>query len=278
MTRRPGYCWRLILFPLAILIFLICAGPALAGSIYVFDGSAGGGRNFFVGGLVGERGFTLDGFLQFHPSGQTDAFYACGQPQPFEAPREGRCHPGQSISLNVSSSLNILASGPSQPDIPGHATLDGKSYVVGGLLSDGSGFTPGSACSPPQSSFCAPPTSGLAYTFLAPAVMAPPFCDQPGSVGCSATLTAPFQFTGTFGHLDDSTGQIVMDELVGSGIASLELFQRTVNGDSFWQMDFGAQSYDIQPTPEPATLLLVGTGAAGVGLARWLKRRRARGH
>jgi hypothetical protein len=28
-------------------------------------------------------------------------------------------------------------------------------------------------------------------------------------------------------------------------------------------------------TPEPATLLLVGTGAAGVGLARWWKRRRA---
>jgi hypothetical protein len=30
-------------------------------------------------------------------------------------------------------------------------------------------------------------------------------------------------------------------------------------------------------TPEPATLLLVGTGAAGVGLARWWKRRRAHG-
>jgi len=32
----------------------------------------------------------------------------------------------------------------------------------------------------------------------------------------------------------------------------------------------------FSPTPEPATLLLVGTGAAGVGLVRWVKRRRAR--
>ena len=30
----------------------------------------------------------------------------------------------------------------------------------------------------------------------------------------------------------------------------------------------------IQPTPEPATLLLVGTTAAGLGLARWRQRRR----
>lgn len=31
-------------------------------------------------------------------------------------------------------------------------------------------------------------------------------------------------------------------------------------------------------TPEPTTLFLVGAGAAGLGLARWLKRRRSHDH
>jgi hypothetical protein len=41
--------------------------------------------------------------------------------------------------------------------------------------------------------------------------------------------------------------------------------------DSSYTVSFGLEP---TPTPEPATLLLVGTGAAGVGLARWWKRRR----
>jgi hypothetical protein len=51
-----------------------------------------------------------------------------------------------------------------------------------------------------------------------------------------------------------------------------------------WQADIGAWRplfaegrFDVAPIPEPATLLLVGTTAAGLGLARWY-RRRTRGH
>jgi hypothetical protein len=43
-----------------------------------------------------------------------------------------------------------------------------------------------------------------------------------------------------------------------------------------WEFDSGFAR--IEPTPEPATLLLFGTTAAGLGLARWSRRRGERAH
>jgi hypothetical protein len=44
------------------------------------------------------------------------------------------------------------------------------------------------------------------------------------------------------------------------------------NGENFTRADFFA----LEPTPEPTTLLLFGSTAAGLGLARWRQRRRQR--
>jgi hypothetical protein len=41
----------------------------------------------------------------------------------------------------------------------------------------------------------------------------------------------------------------------------------------YWQTD--SARFELQPTPEPATLLLWGTG---LGLVRWHRRRRERAH
>jgi hypothetical protein len=59
----------------------------------------------------------------------------------------------------------------------------------------------------------------------------------------------------------------------GNGTASL-MFVNTgaPAGLSIWQLSQG--TYTLNPVPEPATLLLVGTGAAGL-LARYKRRRRA---
>jgi hypothetical protein len=270
MTRRLGYFWRLVLFPLAILIFLICAGPALAGSIYVFDGFAFGGLGFGIRDLIGERGFTLDSFGQSGSGNVTSALGSCGQIIRFDH----RCQPGQSLPLSETSF--------SFSDAPGHATLDGQKYLVGGFGGPNPGGFPGFTIAPPgclfPSAACDPVTAAVQVTVTAPNVIAPPFSAAvcPPLSRCSATLTAPFKLTGLFAHLDSSTGQVFTDELFGSGIASLTLqLESSPNGTLVW--NHSGQSYDLQATPEPATLFLVGAGVTGLGLARWVKRRRSRG-
>jgi hypothetical protein len=146
------------------------------------------------------------------------------------------CLPGTTISLNTST----------DPDFGGRATLNGVSY----FLSDN--------CFPNE-------TCGTARPGFSGQVVAPPFGDF-----TKAILKVPVEFGGTFFHTEN--GSFVAEQLVGSATATLTL-------DKF---DFGPQfgvawrydgiEYELEPVPEPSTLLLFGSTMVGLAFARRKRR------
>jgi hypothetical protein len=120
---------------------------------------------------------------------------------------------------------------------------------------------------------------GLALLISAP-VLIPEF----GSIS-SVVLTAPFVLTGTLGRTglecfhpffnpfacSGDTALSTTYQLHGQGVfyGAMHRENRSDFGD-YWQTD--SARYEFQ-APEPATLLLFGTSAAGLGLARLTRRR-----
>jgi hypothetical protein len=155
------------------------------------------------------------------------------------------CPPGATISLNAFVTA----------DTRGHATLDGVSYPFVGC------------CGPPPF-----PWANARVEFTGQTV-APPFGDF-----TKAILTVPVGFSGTFSDDQHVDGNFLhsSEQLLASATATLTL-------DKF---DFGPQfgvawqyegiRYELEPVPEPTTLLLWGTTMAGLGVARC--RRRGRQH
>jgi len=90
--------------------------------------------------------------------------------------------------------------------------------------------------------------------------------------GAAQSVMAPFTLTGRF--FDGMS----ITQLVGGGMATLGLTQAAFEGVPLWSVE--QVRYDMQdtaPIPEPGTLLLVGTGLAGIARARARRRPAARG-
>jgi hypothetical protein len=141
---------------------------------------------------------------------------------------------------------------------PGTATLDGLSFQTVDIHSGG---------------------FNILEFFMSGDVVAPPFGASP-----TATLVAPLTFSGSFDHLIDPavpppSGGSTIDTLVGSAEATLTLnkVEPFSPGEFRWRPT--GIVYDIGPstTPEPSSLLLVGSGLVGLaGRRAWRKRGEAR--
>lgn len=162
----------------------------------------------------------------------------------------GPCIPG--FSVNLSSNTGALA--PSDFPSSGTVVLNGQTYFIS------SGLGP------------LPPFPGLAVTgsasFTAGSVIIP-VSDAP-----TVTLTAPFTMDSHWIGRWDS-GNIFFD-FSGSGTATLVLNRvASKEGDPTYSLQ--SVTYNFSPTavPEPATMIMLGTGLASVGLKAIMKRRRA---
>ena len=155
------------------------------------------------------------------------------------------CFPGQGIQLT----MLIIGSGI----LNGFATLDGNTHSgIGGFL---------------------PSAPQLVLEFHGDEVIAPP-----RNVASIVSLTNPVIVGGLFIHGAAASG-LEFETLVGGSATATVALKHSpcTEGDGCW---FAASArYDIQPVPQPAALLFWGTGAAGLGLARWYRRRPSeRGH